>query len=163
NPSVVGRFGKLPVLAHHYAGRGRVLFVGTDSTWLWRRNVGDRFFYKFWGQAIRFVARRDQQGATKSWIEARPIRPQPGEQAQIGRVAVGRAGQPRSEPTVAVQVELAGQAPTTVLLAADPAIKGRYTGKHTVKEPGEYRVSYQPGGGAPPVEAVIRVVAAGGE
>jgi hypothetical protein len=163
NPSVVSRFGKLPVLAHHYAGRGRVFFVGTDSTWLWRRNVGDRFFYKFWGQAIRFVARRDQQGATKSWIEARPIRAQPGEKAEIELMAIGPAGQPHSEPTIPVQVELTGQAATTVSLAADPATKGRYTGKHTVKEPGEYRVSYQPGGGAPPVEAVIRVVAAGGE
>ncbi len=77
NPNYVGRFGKLPILAYHYAGRGRVFFVGTDSTWLWRRNVGDRFFYKFWGQAIRFVSRRDQKGATKSWIEARPFERSP--------------------------------------------------------------------------------------
>jgi hypothetical protein len=40
--------------------------VGTDSTWLWRRNVGDRFFYRFWGQAVRFVARRDEQTGSKS-------------------------------------------------------------------------------------------------
>ena len=57
NPSVEGRYGKLPLVAHHFAGEGKVLFVGTDSTWLWRQNAGDRFFYKFWGQAIRFVAR----------------------------------------------------------------------------------------------------------
>jgi len=163
NPSNVGRFGKLPLLAYHYAGRGRVLFVGTDSTWLWRRNVGDRFFYKFWGQAIRFVARRDQQSATKSWIEARPVRAQPGEEAQIELMAIGPAGQPRTEPTLPVQVQLAGQAVTTITLAADTATKGRYTGKHTVKEPGEYRVSYEPGGGAPAVEALIRVALAGGE
>jgi hypothetical protein len=163
NPSSVGRFGKLPLLAYHYAGRGRVFFVGTDSTWLWRRNVGDRFFYKFWGQAIRFVARRDQQGATKSWIEARPIRAQPGEEAEIELMAIGPAGQPRTEPTLPLQVQRAGQAAETIALAADPATKGRYTGKHTVKEPGEYRVSYQPGGSAPPVEALIRVAAASAE
>ncbi|HWE37176.1 MAG TPA: hypothetical protein VG406_11470, partial [Isosphaeraceae bacterium] len=37
NPSVEGRFGKLPLIAQHFAGRGRVLFVGTDSTFLWRQ------------------------------------------------------------------------------------------------------------------------------
>ncbi len=163
NPSSVGRFGKLPILAYHYAGRGRVFFVGTDSTWLWRRNVGDRFFYKFWGQAIRFVARREQHGATKSWIEARPIRAQPGEEAQIELMAIGPAGQPRTEPTLPLQVQRTGQAAETIALAADPVTKGRYTGKHTVKEPGEYRLSYQPGGGAPLVEALIRVAAAGAE
>ena len=54
NPSVATHaYGPLPLIATHHAGRGKVLFVGTDSTWLWRQNVGDRFFYKFWGQAIR--------------------------------------------------------------------------------------------------------------
>jgi hypothetical protein len=163
NPGHVGRFGKVPVLAYHYAGRGRVLFVGTDSTWLWRRNVGDRFFYKFWGQAIRFVARRDQKGATKSWIEARPIRAQPGEEAQIELMAIGPNGQPRTEPSLPIQIELAGRAPETITVSADRSTDGRYTGRHTLGEPGEYRVSYQPGGGAPPVTASIRVATAGEE
>jgi hypothetical protein len=163
NPSHVGRFGKLPILAHHYAGRGRVLFVGTDSTWLWRRNLGDRFFYKFWGQAIRFVARRDQKGATKSWIEARPIRAQPGEEAQIELMAIGPDGQPRTEPALAVQVERPGRATDTVTVSADHSTTGRYTGKQTLNEPGEYRVSYQPGGSAPPVAALIRVTTASEE
>src|SRR5207253_7225657 len=67
NPSIQGRFGKTPLVAHHYAGKGRVLFIGTDSTWLWRQNVGDRFFYTFWGQSIRFVARRYDATARQSW------------------------------------------------------------------------------------------------
>ena len=50
------------------------MFVGTDSTWLWRQNVGDRFFYKFWGQAIRFVGRTEDAGNKKSWIEVKPVR-----------------------------------------------------------------------------------------
>jgi hypothetical protein len=163
NPSHVGRFGKVPILAHHYAGKGRVLFVGTDSTWLWRRNVGDRFFYKFWGQAIRFVARRDQKGTTKSWIEARPIRAQPGEEAQIELMAIGPAGQPRTESALMVQVERPGHAAETLTVSADNSTPGHYTGKHTLVEPGEYRVTYQPGGGAPPVTALIRVTTASEE
>ncbi|HEV3022786.1 MAG TPA: hypothetical protein VGX76_09965, partial [Pirellulales bacterium] len=82
NPSVEGRYGKLPLVAHHYAGEGKVLFIGTDSTWLWRQNVGDRFFYKFWGQAIHFVARHESKEANKrSWVEVRPVRARIGETA----------------------------------------------------------------------------------
>ncbi len=124
NPSSVGRFGKLPILAYHYAGRGRVFFVGTDSTWLWRRNVGDRFFYKFWGQAIRFVARRDQQGATKSWIEARPIPRSPARRPRSSSMAIGPAGQPRTEPTLPVQVERAGHAAETIARLGRPRDQG---------------------------------------
>jgi len=162
NPSATGRFGKLPLLAYHYAGRGRVFFVSTDSTWLWRRNVGDRYFYRFWGQAIRFVARRDQQGGSKSWLEVRPVRARPGEDAQVELMAMDAAGQPRSERTLAVQ--LAGKAaPETVELTADPATKGRYTGKFAVQEPGEYRLNYVPAGGGSPAEAKLQVMAASEE
>jgi hypothetical protein len=156
NSSAVGRFGKLPLIASHFAGRGRVLFIGTDSTWLWRRNVGDRFFYKFWGQAIRFVARRDGQAEAKSWLEVRPVRARPDEEAQIELMAIGADRQPRTERTLDVQ--LAGQAAIdTIEVAADPGTKGRYTGKFIVKEAGEYRLKYDGGAGGSSAEAKIRV------
>lgn len=37
-------------------GEGRVLWMGTDDTWLWRQWVGDHYFYKFWQNAMRWVA-----------------------------------------------------------------------------------------------------------
>ena len=36
-------------------GEGRVVWVGSDDTWLWREAVGDRYFYKFWQNAIRWA------------------------------------------------------------------------------------------------------------
>jgi hypothetical protein len=164
NPAVVGRFGKLPLIVHHNAGRGRVLFVGTDSTWLWRRNVGDRFFYKFWGQALRFVARRDEEARSRSRIEVRPVRARPGEEAQIELDAVDPGGQPRIEPSLAVQLTGAGQStPKTIELAADPATRGRYTGKFLVTEPGEYALKYEQGARGSAAEARFRVVPASEE
>ena len=74
-------------------------------------------------------------------------------------MAMDGAGQPRTDRTLTIQ--LAGKAaPETVELTADPATQGRYTGKFTVQEPGEYRLSYVPGGGGSPAEARIRVAAA---
>jgi hypothetical protein len=158
NAAVEGRYGKQPLVAYHYAGEGKVMLVGTDATWLWRQNVGDRFFYKFWGQSIRFVARRDKNGAKKSWIEVRPVRAQPGEQAQIELMAFTPDGSPRTDSRLPVRVT-GGDATNTVDLVADQATKGRYTGKVTLEKAGEYRIAYESGGG-PPVEAKIRVMVA---
>jgi hypothetical protein len=157
NP-VLTSYGKVPLIAHHYAGKGKVLFVGTDETFRWRQNVGDRFFYKFWGQSVRFVSRRDAATEKKSRIEIRPVRAQPGEAAQVELMAFTPEGAPRGEPTQGVQVQGGGQA-TTAELTADPAVKGRYTGKFTPSQAGEYRVVYNPPG-ADPVEARLRVVVA---
>src|SRR5439155_5287631 len=155
NP-ILGPYGKLPLIAQHYAGKGRVLFVGTDETFRWRRNVGDRFFYTFWGQSIRGVARRDPKLAKKSWIEVRPVRCQPGEQAQVELMALTPEGAPVLAEEVEVQVQGGGEL-NRLKLAADPAVQGRYLGKLAPKTPGDYRVTYTPPGKGEPAEARLRV------
>ena len=111
----------MPLVAHHYAGQGKVFFVGTDSTWGWRQNVGDRFFYKFWGQAIRFVARRDEKEAKKkSWIEARPLRAQPGEVVEIELAAMTAEGVPRQESKLSLRLVSANQ-DRAIEMNADPS------------------------------------------
>src|SRR5262249_53600214 len=39
NPIIQGSYGKLPLVASHYAGQGKVMLVGTDETFRWRQNV----------------------------------------------------------------------------------------------------------------------------
>ncbi|MDX2035521.1 MAG: hypothetical protein SFX72_02630 [Isosphaeraceae bacterium] len=39
-------------------GLGRVLFLGTESTWRWRLGVGDLHHHRFWGQVVRWGASR---------------------------------------------------------------------------------------------------------
>jgi hypothetical protein len=152
NP-VATAYGKVPLVAHHYAGKGRVLFVGTDETFRWRQNVGDRFFYKFWGQAVRFVARRDARSEKKSRLEVRPVRATPGEEAEIELMAFTAEGAPRTEPSQVVQVQ-GGAEPRAVELGADPSVPGRYAGKFTPATAGEYRIVWA--GGPEPVEARLR-------
>jgi hypothetical protein len=159
NPNVQRSYGKLPLIAHHFAGKGRVLFVGTDSTWLWRQNVGDRYFYKFWGQAIRFVARRDQEGASKSWMDVRPLRAQPGEKASIELMAYTAKGDPRIDRNLTAQV-FDGKTMNRLGLVADPAVKGRYTGSFPLEKEGEYQVTYHPGSGVSPIQSKVNVLPA---
>ncbi len=67
NPAQSATGGKTPLIAQAYAGQGQVLFIGTDSTWLWRQNVGDRFFYKFWGQGVLRRRPQRQDDAKTEW------------------------------------------------------------------------------------------------
>ena len=49
-------WGRMPLLVTRNAGAGKVLFLGTDSAWRWRRGVEDKYHYRFWGQVVRWMA-----------------------------------------------------------------------------------------------------------
>jgi hypothetical protein len=42
-----------PLVILQRVGRGTVVFVGTDETWKWRYQLGNKRFYGFWGQVLR--------------------------------------------------------------------------------------------------------------
>jgi len=157
NPSLNTRYGKMPLVVHHYAGQGKVFFVGSDSTWGWRQNVGDRFFYKLWGQAIRFVARRnDADQKKKSWLEVRPLRAQPGEQVAIELFALGPDGTPRQDAKMPLLLSFGDRERTIELTAAHNG-QGRYTGEFLAEKAGLYRMTFDPGKDEKTVEAQIQV------
>jgi hypothetical protein len=47
----------LPVILRQYVGAGEVLMHATDETWRWRWRNDDRYFARYWGQAVRRLAR----------------------------------------------------------------------------------------------------------
>ncbi len=49
-------YGPRVIFAFQNLGRGRTFFSGVDTTWRWRAGVDNLYFYKFWGQVIRFAA-----------------------------------------------------------------------------------------------------------
>jgi hypothetical protein len=118
-----------------------VFFVGFDATWLWRQNAGDRFFYKFWGQALRFVARSDEHNKKMNWLEVKPVRVSPGDNATLELLAYTATGAPLQQATTTVRIAGAHQA--TVTLVADPNGKGRYVGTFPVPAQGSYTLTYE--------------------
>ena len=48
--------GRIPLLVTRPFGSGKVLFMGTDSAWRWRRGVEDKYHYRFWSQVVRWMA-----------------------------------------------------------------------------------------------------------
>ena len=47
---------KAPVLVLQKYGLGQTLFMGTDSTWRWRKNAGDKYFTLLWSQVVQRMA-----------------------------------------------------------------------------------------------------------
>jgi hypothetical protein len=50
------KYGKMPVVAMKDYGSGSVLYIGTDNTWRWRKNLSEQDFIRFWGQMIERMA-----------------------------------------------------------------------------------------------------------
>ena len=69
--------GRIPLLVTRPAGSGKVLFLGTDSAWRWRRGVEDKFHYRFWGQVVRWMAHQrhlsEKEGIRLSYSPETPI------------------------------------------------------------------------------------------
>jgi hypothetical protein len=51
-----GERQKRPLLVVGRYGAGLTMFVGTDEFWRWRFAQGDRYFYRFYAQAIQYLA-----------------------------------------------------------------------------------------------------------
>jgi hypothetical protein len=122
--------------------------------------VGDRFFYKFWGQSLRFMAARDEKGGAKSFIEVRPVRVQPGEEATIELTAYANAdGKTRDEEKLIVAVNGPGGS-KSISLQQDSRRPGLYRGSFLPAEAGKHAVTFTPptGDAEQGAEALLNVM-----
>jgi hypothetical protein len=129
-----------PLIVEHVAGRGRVLFIGTDETYRWRRNIGEHLFYRFWGQALRHAASDSKREADASWVEVSPRRVEPGDPVSIELYAVNRRGNPLKDARVIVSVTAAGRPETLTLKSTETP--GHYRATWAPPQIGVYRVDY---------------------
>jgi hypothetical protein len=65
NSSRSNSYGKRIILAVQSFGAGRCLLSTADSTWRWRWRVGDRYFYRYWGQALRAMTPHETPGGNR--------------------------------------------------------------------------------------------------
>jgi uncharacterized membrane protein len=99
--SLRNSWGRMPLLVTRPAGSGKVLFMGTDSAWRWRRGVEDKYHYRFWSQVVRWMAHQrhlsEKQGIRLSFS---PEVPQAGETVFLQATVLDAAGFPIEEGTV---------------------------------------------------------------
>lgn len=105
--------GPLIVMAEHAVGRGRVLYIGTDTLWKWQTiagadDAGNTPFMIFWQQALRALTpARTFAGGAALYVTPERTR------YEAGQRIVVRAEVRSDRPLVAPQIRASVIAPTT--------------------------------------------------
>lgn len=144
------RFGPMPVIALQQVGLGQVLYVGTDNTWRWRKNAGDRAYAAFWGQAVRRLSLAHLLGAEnkKTQISLEKSQYVVGDRVIVYARLYDDAFQPLTKPEVKSFVSHDGahepsaasnvEPPATVLLRPEPGASGIYRGEFIASAAGKF-------------------------
>jgi hypothetical protein len=132
---------KMPVLAVHRVGDGKVMFSGLDETWRWRREVGDEFHYRFWAQAIRWMVKKQfTEGDPRARLSMDRLECNVGETAQIEAFCLGTDGFPLQDATVSLRVTDSTGAVQRVAMQPAPGGWGVYRASFTPVVPGKYSI-----------------------
>jgi hypothetical protein len=141
DPGKESRFGKMPVVAMQQYGQGQVMYVGTDNTWRWRKNVGDVYYTTLWGQIAQRMAMLHVLGGSKrTRLSTDRKNYVTGERVLVFGRLTGETHEPLTEPSVKGVFGLrTGGKQTEVILRAAPDHPGLYRGEFVAPLPGQYQ------------------------
>jgi hypothetical protein len=133
--------GRIPLLVTRSFGNGKVLFMGTDSAWRWRKGVEDTYHYRFWGQVVRWMAHQrhlaQEEGIRFFYT---PETPKRGEKMRLNATVLDKLGIPVNEGRVAVTITSPGGKSEVLELANENPEWGVHTGQFVPREGGTYNV-----------------------
>lgn len=136
------RSGRVPLIVTRTSGTGKVLFMGTDGAWRWRRGVEDLYHYRFWGQVVRWMAyQRNMSKGESMRLFYSPDRPEANHVITLNSNVMSTAGEPLREGTVVVQITSpSGQVNSVKLSSAGEDSWGLFTGSFTPEQGGTYQL-----------------------
>ena len=152
-----GKFGPIPLLVTKTAGSGKVLFMGIDSAWRWRRGVEDLYHYRFWGQVARWMSyQRNMAAGQRVRLFFNPERPEPGAAVTLNANAFDPNGAPLKEGSVAVDVTSPSGRTQRIELQKNESAWGAFSGRFKVDLPGAWKLRASATGAEDqPVETTI--------
>jgi uncharacterized membrane protein len=152
-----GPFGPTPLLVTNTAGNGKVLFMGIDSAWRWRRGVEDLYHYRFWGQVARWMSyQRNMAAGQRVRLFFTPERPAPGDTVTLNANAFDANGAPLKEGSVAVDLTAPDGRSQRVELQKNQSEWGAFTGRFRIDAPGAWDVRVTASGAEDqPVETTL--------
>jgi hypothetical protein len=136
------RFGRVPLIVTKTFGAGKILFMGADGAWRWRRGVEDRYHYRFWGQVVRWMAyQRNMARGEKLRLFYAPDRPRTGGSISLNANVMAMTGEPLREGVVVAQIAApSGKTTSLRLTPGGEEAWGLFSGSFTATEPGEHQV-----------------------
>ncbi len=143
-PSHSTDFGSGIVMAEHTVGKGRVLYIGTDTLWKWQMlgasdKDGITPYQVFWQQALRALApRTGQRGNVNLALDPDRTRYRSGE--TIGVQATLNATPSLARPELDATAYLPSGEELPVVLVADPSKESAYRARIDASEEGTYRI-----------------------
>ncbi len=151
SPEKATRSGPMPVMALQSYGTGQTLFVGTDETWRWRRNIGEKYYTRLWGQVFLRLGLPRLLGASRlTQLVTERKNYVSGEKVTISGRLYRSGFQPVLDAavkgTVTINPDQPGSANAAglkqdVSLQASPGRPGYYEGEFVVTTPGVYTFS----------------------
>jgi len=137
-------FGNLIVMAEHTVGRGRVIYIGTDTLWKWQTippldSDNNSPFSVFWQQTLRATSRGPLgQGACNVWLRTDRSRYQVG---QIVTLRVQADNAPPPPTTLEAALTLPGETTLPLILRADPTTPNVSVAQFEATTAGQYRIT----------------------
>ena len=134
--------GRLPLLATRTFGAGKVLFMGTDGAWRWRKGVEDKYHYRFWGQVVRWMAyqRNMAKGETMRLYYV-PDQPRLNQILALHANVMERSGEPLHGGEVTARITAPSGHADLVRFSSAGDEWGEFTGRYTAVESGSHRVT----------------------
>jgi len=135
------KFGRLPLLVTRTSGAGKVLFMGTDGAWRWRKGVEDKYHYRFWGQVVRWMAyqRNMAKGETMRLYYA-PDQPQIEGTLTLNANVMNRSGEPLQGGDVAARITAPSGKAETIGFVSSGDPWGAYAAQFAAREPGQHHI-----------------------
>ncbi|HEY4313171.1 MAG TPA: hypothetical protein VGN12_27205 [Pirellulales bacterium] len=135
-------FGRLPLLVTRTFGAGKVLFMGTDGAWRWRKGVEDKYHYRFWGQVVRWMAyqRNMAKGETMRMYYS-PEQPQVRQTIALSANVAERSGEPLTHGDVTARIIAPSGKSEVVRFTSSGDEWGQFAARYTAHEPGKHEVT----------------------
>lgn len=135
-------YGRLPLLATRTFGAGKVLFMGTDGAWRWRKGVEDKFHYRFWGQVVRWMAyQRNMAKGESMRMYFSPEQPQVRQTIALSANVMEKTGEPLPKGEVTAKVVSPSGKWETIRFSSSGDEWGAFTSRFTAEEPGKHEVT----------------------
>ena len=138
HPYQLAGASKLPLLAIQRVGAGKVMFSSVEETWRWRKAIGDKYHYRFWAQAIRWMVKKQfAEGDPRARLSLDRAECDAGESVEVEAYCLGPDGFPLEGARVWAKVDSDG-ASQRVAMAAVPGGWGVYRAAFKPEKPGKY-------------------------
>ncbi|HEV2471264.1 MAG TPA: hypothetical protein VGS41_01270, partial [Chthonomonadales bacterium] len=134
--------GPYPLVAMQQFGAGKCYMQLVDSTWRWRWRVGDRYFYRYWGQVLRALTPKDLPGNSR-FVQLNADRSEYrlGERVALNARLLDLYYHPIKAGQVTAVVRAANGQSEQITLQATPGSPGLYTAQYQPERTGSYEVT----------------------